>query len=116
MIFINAKKVIYQDDVWATGNIEASFSSKMLSTINADMPIWDHYVVRNLCLNMKGKTKEDQLNCGVNLYDQIIKWYKEFLQTENGSDCIAEFNRSLPGYVWMIDVKKIDFYLWSIRD
>ena len=30
-------------------------------------------------------------------------------------DCIAEFNRILPGYTWMSDVKKIDFFLWSIR-
>ena len=43
----------------ATGNIEASFSSKMLAMINPEMPIWDRYVVQNLCLNMKGKTKED---------------------------------------------------------
>ena len=90
----------------ATGNIEASFSSKMLATINPDMPIWDRYVVQNLCLNMKGKTKEDQMR----------SWYTDFLQTENGKDCIAEFDRTLPGYVWMSDVKKIDFYLWSIRD
>ena len=100
----------------ATGNIEASFSSKMLATINADMPIWDRYVVQNLCLNMKGKTKEDQLNCAVDLYDRMVSWYDSFLQTENGRDCLAEFDRTLPGYVWMSDVKKIDFYLWSIRD
>jgi len=30
----------------ATGNIEASFSSKMLATINSDMPIWDRYVIQ----------------------------------------------------------------------
>ena len=99
-----------------TGNIEASFSSKMLATINADMPIWDRYVVQNLCLNMKGRTKEDQLKCAVDLYGQMINWYDDFLQTENGRDCIVEFDRTLPGYVWMSDVKKIDFYLWSIRD
>lgn len=99
----------------ATGNIEASFSSKMLATINADMPIWDRYVVQNLCLNMKGKTKEEQLRCAINLYDQMISWYDGFLQTENGRECISEFDRILPGYVWMSDVKKIDFYLWSIR-
>ena len=65
---------------------------------------------------MKGKTKEDQLTCAINLYDQMIHWYGEFLQTENGRNCIAEFDRILPGYVWMSDVEKLDFYLWSIRD
>ena len=99
----------------ATGNIEASFSSKMLATINPDMPIWDRYVVQNLCLDMKGKTKEDQLKCAVDLYDKMINWYDGFLHTENGKDCISEFDRVLPGYVWMSDVKKVDFYLWSIR-
>ena len=100
----------------ATGNIEASFSSKMLATINPEMPIWDRYVVQNLCLEMRGKTKEDQLKCAVGLYDQMTSWYNDFLQTENGRECIAQFERTLPGYVWMSDVKKIDFYLWSIRN
>lgn len=100
----------------ATGNMEPSFSSKMLATINADMPIWDRYVVQNLCLNMKGRTKEDQLKSAVDLYYQMIQWYEKFLQTDNGRNCITEFDRTLPGYVWMSDVKKIDFYLWSIRD
>lgn len=99
----------------ATGNIEASFSSKMLATINPDMPIWDRYVVKNLCLKMRGKTKKDQLTCAVDLYEQMLCWYKGFLQTENGKDCIKEFDRTMPGYIWMSDVKKIDFYLWSIR-
>ena len=100
----------------ATGNIEASFSSKMLATINPDKPIWDCYVMLNLCLDMQGRTKEDQLKCAVDLYDQMVSWYDDFLQTENGRECITEFNRILPGYVWISDVKKIDFFLWSIRD
>lgn len=87
----------------------------MLATINADMPIWDRYVVHNLCLSIKGKTKEEHLICVVDLYAQMINWYKNFLQTENGSDCIMKFDRILPGYKWMSSVKKIDFYLWSIR-
>ena len=65
-------------------------------------------------LDMKGRTKEDQLKCAVDLYDQMVGWYDSFLQTENGRVCLAEFDRTLPGYVWMSDVKKIDFYLWSI--
>ena len=67
-------------------------------------------------LNMKGRTKEDQLKCAGDLYDQMVGWYDSFLQTENGRVCLAEFDRTLPGYVWMSDVKKIDFYLWSIRN
>ena len=31
-----------------TGNIEPSFSSKMLATIYPNQPIWDQYVVQNL--------------------------------------------------------------------
>ena len=99
-----------------TGNVEASFSSKMLATINADMPVWDRYVVNNLCLNPKGKTKEEQLQCAIDLYDQMTRWYDDFVKTENGRECIAEFDRILPDYTWMSDVKKIDFYLWSKRD
>ena len=99
-----------------TGNIEASFSSKMLATINSDMPIWDRYDVHNLCLNVKGKTKEEQLRCTVDLYDQMVRWYSIFLDTPNGRECIEEFDRILPEYKWMSSVKKIDFYLWSIRE
>ena len=99
-----------------TGNIEASFSSKMLATINSDMPIWDRYVVQNLRLKVKGKTKEEQLSCTVDLYDQMVRWYRTFLDTSNGRECIEEFDRILPEYKWMNSVKKIDFYLWSIRE
>ena len=55
------------------------------------------------------KTKENQLKCAVDIYDQMLSWYADFLQTENGKDCIAEFDRTLPGYVWMSDVKKLIF-------
>ncbi len=98
-----------------THNIEASFSSKMLATINADMPIWDKYVVQNLGLELKGKTKEEQIDCAIELYSRMVDWYMSFLKTENGRECIEEFNSTLPSYTWMSDVKKIDFFLWSMR-
>ena len=99
-----------------TGNIEASFSSKMLATVDVNKPIWDRYVASNLCLNLKGKTKDEQLECAIDLYNQMICWYEDFVKTENGKECIAEFNKILPDYAWMSDVKKIDFYLWSKRE
>ena len=42
-----------------TGNIEASFSSKMLATLCPQKPIWDRYVVENLGLKLEGKSKEE---------------------------------------------------------
>ena len=90
--------------------------SKMLATVDVNKPIWDRYVASNLCLNLKGKTKDEQLECAIGLYNQMICWYEDFVKTENGKECIAEFNKILPDYVWMSDVKKIDFYLWSKRE
>ena len=33
-----------------TGSIHASFSSKLLATVRADMPVWDKFVLQNLSL------------------------------------------------------------------
>lgn len=98
-----------------TGNIEASFSSKMLATIYPDRPIWDQYVVRNLNLKLTGKTKQETLNNAIMLYSDIEDWYHGFLQTEDAKECIAVFNSMLPKYSWVSDLKKVDFFLWSIR-
>ena len=93
-------RTLYRD----TGNIEASFSSKMLATVDVNKPIWDRYVASNLCLNLKGKTKDEQLECAIDLYNQMICWYEDFVKTENGKECSAEFNKILPDYAWMSDV------------
>ena len=44
-----------------TGNIEASFSSKMLATLYSDKPILDSHVVQTLGLQLTGKSKQDRL-------------------------------------------------------
>lgn len=98
-----------------TGNIEASFSSKILATMYSDRPIWDQYVVRNLNLKLTGKTKQETLNNAIKLYSDIEDWYYRFLQTEDAKECIAVFNSMLPKYSWVSDLKKVDFFLWSIR-
>ena len=98
-----------------TGNIEPSFSSKMLASIDPDKPIWDRYVVHNLDIQLTGKTKEEKLRNAMLLYMDMEKWYENFLQTEKGKECIAIFDRVLPDYKDISDIKKIDSILWSIR-
>lgn len=98
-----------------TGNVEASFSSKMLATIDASKPVWDQYVLQNLGLELSGKTKKEKLQNAVCLYDQIEKWYADYLETAEARENIDEFDRLLPDYTWVSDTKKIDCLLWSKR-
>ena len=97
------------------GNIEPSFSSKMLATIIPEKPIWDRYVVQNLNMQLTGTTKEEKLKNAIMLYADIEKWYADFLETEKGKECIGEFDQVLPDYKGISKIKKIDSILWSIR-
>ena len=98
-----------------TGNIEPSFSSKMLATLFPDKPIWDQYVIKNLNMELVGRTKEERLENSIVLYDDIENWYLDFLQTKKASECIEAFDRVLPDYRQIPNIKKIDSILWSIR-
>ncbi len=98
-----------------TGNIEPSFSSKMLATILPEKPIWDRYVVQNLNMQLTGATKEEKLKNAIILYSDMEKWYADFLDSEKGKECIREFDRVLPDYKGISSIKKSDSILWSIR-
>ena len=98
-----------------TGNVEASFSSKLLATLKPEMPIWDRYVVQNLGLKLPLDSDPSRIQKTKEVFEEIVAWYEVFLQTKNARQCIDEFDKMLPGYSWLSDVKKIDFYLWSIR-
>ena len=98
-----------------TGNIEPSFSSKMLATIFPEKPIWDRYAVQNLNMQLVGTTKEEKLKNAISIYADMEKWYAVFGETEKGKECISEFDRVLPDYRGISSIKKIDCILWSIR-
>lgn len=98
-----------------TGNVEASFSSKMLATIDVSKPIWDQCVLQNLGLELMGKTQEEKLQNAVALYAQIVNWYADYLTTDEARKNIDEFDRLLPEYSCISETKKIDCLLWSKR-
>ena len=99
----------------SNGTVEPSFSSKMLASISSEKPIWDRYVVQNLGIKLTGDTKEEKLHNAITLYGDIEKWYKDFMSTDKGKECITEFDRVLPDYKDISSIKKIDSILWSIR-
>ena len=48
-----------------TGNVEASFTSKMIATLHPDRPIWDSLVLARLGLRLKGTTAQPKLENAV---------------------------------------------------
>ena len=97
---------LYQE----TGSIHASFSSKLLATVNPDMPIWDKFVLQNLGLRTPYYYEKDRFQKTVQLYRRICDWYK----SSEAKEKLNEFNRLFPN-AEISDVKKIDFILWATR-
>ena len=98
-----------------TGNVEPSFSSKMLASIFPEKPIWDKYVVQNLNLQLIGITQEEKLKNAISVYAKMENWYADFLKTDKAAECIAAFDRVMPDYKHISSIKKIDSILWSNR-
>ena len=95
------------------GRVEASFSSKLVATLNPDMPIWDSVVLQNLNLKMPNSSS-NRLFKTIMLYDKICRWYAEFKSSDEGKSMIELFDNYYPGTL-ITDTKKVDFVLWQIR-
>ncbi len=94
-----------------TGSIEAVYSSKMLTTLNPNKPILDNFILQRLGMQLIGKNKYEQLQNSIALYDEIEKWYDEYLCTEDAKECIDVFDRILPEFKWLSNIKKVEFFL-----
>jgi hypothetical protein len=115
----NNKKLSFEEVIHylykQTGFVESSFSSKLLSTINPQMPIWDLYVLKNLGLETKVGKPLYKLEQSVKLYTEINDYYLGLSESKWGKDAISTFNIALPQYKWISDIKKIDFFIWKVR-
>ena len=96
-----------------TGQVEASFASKMLATLDDRMPIWDSRVLAALSIKSGGKTAEEKMDNAIRRYDRITKWYVDFQNSERATGMIREFDEAFPGLRGISVVKKIDFLLWA---
>lgn len=95
--------------------LEPSFSSKMVATINPDFPVWDEYVLRNLGLKKPIYGAKNRIGKMVSVYNDIVKWYVDFLQSNEARYIIKLFDSKYKNNN-LTDTKKIDFILWQMRD
>lgn len=94
--------------------VEASFSSKMLATLNPDKPVWDEFVLQNLKIKKPAQYSKDRVEQTIDIYSKIESWYIDFLRSETAKVMLMLFDARYPN-VEITNVKKIDLILWQIR-
>jgi hypothetical protein len=72
-------------------------------------------VLKNLGFRTKLGKPLDKIEQFVRLYREINEYFMGLLKSEWGKAAIHKFNETLPEHKWVSDLKKIDFFVWSIR-
>lgn len=97
------------------GRYEPSFSSKLLATINPNMPIWDSFVLKNCNFKPPSYGANNKLTKAMDLYSNLCLWYESFLHSTNATNFISEFDTLVPKHGQVSNLKKIDFILWQLN-
>lgn len=94
---------------------EASFTSKLIATINPSLPVWDKFVLQNAGITPPRYTSKNKIEESKKAYRQLQNWYQDFLTSNDGQLIIQVFNESVKESSRITDLKKVDFVLWQIR-
>lgn len=119
-LHLRLKKLNEKAPQTVLSTIEASFVSKMLHTVNPDMPIWDSIVLSKLGFakevqpyKMNSLSEQARLDKCEEVYNRLIYWYKG----EDAEKYKEQFDMDYPEYKEKLGrTKKIDFMLWGTED
>ena len=98
----------------ATNRCEASFSSKLLATVNPDMPVIDSIVLGNLQLRRPAGSRHDRVCRFQELHAELLARFKAFLATEDGEYLVSRFRKAYP-HADITQIKMLDLVLWQTR-
>lgn len=96
----------------ATNRVEASFSSKLIATIDPFSPVIDSRVLKNLGLCLPYSTDPNRVGEILALYRQMASLYEAYLQTAEGRYLVEKFRAMYPN-AGITEVKMLDFVLWQ---
>lgn len=110
------------NSIIGTNRIEKSFGSKMLHTLKPDEPIIDSIVIDNLqddpntAPYLKNVVKSSYtITDAVNLHNALKDCYKQYLiPYAKNVKYFDAFDMAFPFAKHISEVKKIDFYLWTM--
>lgn len=101
---------------------EFSFATKLLHTVNKNVPIYDskvrNYLIENYHLNFKfyknqSKNEEDIRKCIEDDWNLLVNWYEDFFKKETFKVWIDWFDKEFSCLGKNIsNIKKIDFIIY----
>jgi hypothetical protein len=97
------------------GSCEASFSSKLVATLDPSKPVWDSFVLNNMGIPPLRTSSPHRFDQAKKNYARIEEWYELFLASENGRAVVRAFDEIVPQHGAITDLKKVDFVLWQTR-
>lgn len=98
--------------------LESSFSSKLLHTINPNLPIWDSIVMKKLNLKtiFYSKNIEIKKENIIAQYQKLSTFFNDFILTKEGKELINLFDeKNIVQDYNLTPLKKIDFIIWQTR-
>lgn len=97
-----------------TDRIEASFASKLMATLDPNLPLIDKVVLKNLCLRLPGYSAKDREQKTNNVYQELLKIYERLASSAKGRSICRKFQQRYP-HSGITKVKMLDLVLWQIR-
>lgn len=107
-------KTVLEQIYERTNRVEASFTSKLIATINPNLPVLDKFVLDNTNLKLPYNGAKNRLNKIVKIYSELIEKFDHFKKTENGKYLVLKFQKEFPNYK-ITETKMIDLVLWQSR-
>ncbi|MGF7002545.1 formate dehydrogenase maturation protein FdhE [Lachnospiraceae bacterium PFB1-21] len=93
---------------------EISFASKMLASINNEMPIWDQFVVKYFNIKMNTLEGDNHLEQAVRKYNKLCDIYNSLIKSSIAKKYETIFDNITSSKYHSISlVKKIDFLIWA---
>ncbi|MCA1792103.1 MAG: hypothetical protein LC667_20305 [Thioalkalivibrio sp.] len=97
-----------------TGRLEASFSSKLVHTVDPILPVLDRFVLANIGLRLPYANARQRERRLVELFEELRARYRALKARTLGHRIREHFDQAFPGS-GVSDLKKIDLVLWQHR-
>ena len=94
--------------------IQFSFTTKLIHTINNDLPIYDSMIKK--VFGFKGphyyNNTNEKIGIYMNQYNSIKETYRQIIKNDMLSSVVTLFNSKFTGYS-LGDIKTLDFIFWT---